>query len=102
MNIFNVPEDEINALIHQGYDETLFYCDGVAEGEAWYYAPLYGVGGPQTEVVITACTFDGTEYAVTYDYGIVGFDERTTHTAVLRLKTLDGTDYWSLYRHDAP
>ena len=102
VNIFNVPEDEINALIHQGYDETLFYCDGVAEGEAWYYAPLYGVGGPQTEVVITACTFDGTEYAVTYDYGIVGFDERTTHTAVLRLKTLDGTDYWSLYRHDAP
>lgn len=106
-NIFNITDEEISALLAQGEEQRLFYREDTPDGGYRYYAPIAGgVGDPMSEVRLTSAEFDGQRYFVTYDVCFAAPGAETSaeerprsYYAELEYKTIDGADYWSLYRN---
>ena len=100
-NIFNLTQKQLNAYknSHMADSADLYYEDGA------YYHMTGGVGGPfPTTVKITKAWKAGSYYYIKYkmDYGTA--NQIFTHDlyynyATLKLKTINGKKYWSLYAH---
>ncbi len=75
----------------RGYYPNPYYLDG------YYYRFLGGVGWDSIDRVMDV-RFDGTYYMVEYmDREHLGDFDGKTRCAVLKLKTINGKKYWSLY-----
>lgn len=101
-NIFNITDEEISALLAQGEELRLFYREDTPDGGYRYYAPIAGgIGDPNTEIRLTSAEFDGQRYYITYDVWFMPpvSERRGSYYAELEYKTIDGAEYWSLYRN---
>lgn len=97
-NIFNVTGQDIASMVRQGEENGWFYEYG-----DHYYTPAGGAGYPMTEYTVTKVTTDGRRYYVNYKSvftadAYVPVDD-ALHYAELELKTIDGKEYWSLYKY---
>ena len=99
VNIFNVSEDDLAAMRRQGEQEKWFY---LYKGN--YYTPAGGVGDPLTEYRLSSVKTDGRRYYVNYESRFL-FDDPDnaeydiSYYAELEIKTIDGRDYWSLFKY---
>ena len=94
MNIFNVTEQDIEAMRAQGEQNKWFY---LKDGK--YYKVISGVGDPLTEYTFDAAKTDGTVYYVNYSACFNNGEEVTpvgSYYAEVQQKTIDGTAYWTL------
>ena len=99
VNIFNVSQDDLDAMRRQGQKEKWFYRD-----KGKYYTPAGGVGDPLTEYRLSSVKTDGTKYYVTYESRFLydepeNADYDVSYNAELAVRTIDGKDYWTLYRY---
>ena len=98
-NIFNVSEEKIQEMNQNA--ENYYLQKGR------YYHPQGGVGDTFTRFELVAVKFDGKRYYVDYnavtDGIVLGMPEwdgefQASYTAELELKTIDGKEYWSIYK----
>ena len=99
-NILNCTDADVSSLKNQlvaasdemenDYAMNPYYLDG------YYYRGIHGIGW-EIGCMNPEVTFDGTYYLVKYDLGIPGYSVESSRCAVMRLKTIGGEKYWSLY-----
>ena len=99
VNIFNVSQDDLDAMRRQGQKEKWFY-----QYKGKYFTPAGGVGDPLTEYRLSSVKTDGTKYYVTYESRFLydepeNADYDVSYNAELAVRTIDGKDYWTLYRY---
>jgi hypothetical protein len=102
--IFNISEEDLKTLIKSGSDEKAFY-----RHKGKYYTLYEGVFDSFVNAEITSVTRNGDRYIVGFDFyrlsetydedGIAELESKCI--AEMELKTIDGKEYWSLYRFDS-
>ncbi|MBQ6780289.1 MAG: leucine-rich repeat protein [Treponema sp.] len=99
-NIFNCSDDAIQNMREASGanpDGHNYYYDG-----GNYYKPDLGIGGSVYPFIVSA-KYDGEFYHLVYDaFSEIDFPSPDSyegrHYAVLKLKNIDGHNYWSIYQ----
>ncbi len=98
INIFNVTEEDLDAMRQQGETNKWFY---LKDGK--YYKVIGGVGDPLTDYVIDSAKTDGSVYYIGYSCYFdtpEGREFSASYTAEIQQKTIDGENYWTLLKFE--
>lgn len=105
-NIFNlsITDEEYNNLGIMAEDNHRFYREGAAEGDAWYITGAFEPGDGyvyNTYAEIENYERQGDRYIVTYNRMVNRDDPlyQAKYEAELEKKTIDGKQYWTMYRN---
>ena len=100
-NIYNVSDADYETLVALAIAEHVFYKETV-NGKTYFVRSIGGIGDNFKVASVVWARVEGTRYDVSYDvYSVWNVTPEYDYScfAVLDLKTIDGTEYWSLVSH---